>query len=74
MKLALQDVLIDHKRIIISEWINTCDHFINQNTQSPPINRLTMSLILENLRGKILWSSTESKGSILYLFCEAKIG
>jgi hypothetical protein len=49
MKLPLQDVLIDHKRIIISKWVNTSNHFIDQNTQGPPVYWLSMTLILQDL-------------------------
>lgn len=38
-------------------------HFINQNTESPPINSLSMALVENNLRGDVLRSTTNGEGS-----------
>jgi hypothetical protein len=51
------------------------NHFINQGSQTPPINRFSMSLFIENLRGKVLRSATDRKGIALgdIHFGESKI-
>lgn len=43
---ALEDVLIDDQRIIVSKGVDSRNHLINQNAKSPPIHWLTMPLIL----------------------------
>ncbi len=35
------------------------NHFINQGSQTPPIDRFSMALFVENLRGKVLRSATD---------------
>jgi hypothetical protein len=50
-------------------------HFINQDTQSPPINGLTMALVEDNLWRNILWSSTNGKGSsFIQDFSKSEVG
>lgn len=48
--LALQNVLVNDHRILISEWVDSCVHFIDENTQSPPIHAFSMTLIEQDLR------------------------
>ena len=73
MKFSFQNVLINEKRVVISKWVDSCNHLINENSQSPPIYRFSMSLILKNLRCKIFRSSAKSKSSIINLLSKAKI-
>lgn len=40
-------------------------HLVDENTQSPPIHCLSMSLIQNNLRSNVLWCSTDGKSSAL---------
>lgn len=73
MQFSLENVLVDDERVVIGKGVDSRDHLVNQNAQSPPINRLPMALILEDLRGKVLGSAAKSESSILYLFGEAEI-
>jgi len=41
--LTLEDLLVDSHRVFISEGVNTGDHFVNDDTKSPPINGLTVT-------------------------------
>ena len=74
MQLSFQDVLVDQKRVVIGKGVNACNHFVDQHSQSPPINWLSVALILQDLRGEVLRSSTEGKGSIFNLLGKTKIG
>jgi hypothetical protein len=42
---ALQNILVDVHRILVSEWIDACVHLVDENAQGPPVNGLAMSLI-----------------------------
>lgn len=60
--LALQDVLVNDHRILISKWIDSCVHFVDENAQSPPIHALSMPLIEQDLRREVLRSAAERIG------------
>lgn len=47
------------------KWRKTNNHFINQWSKAPPINRFSMTLFIENLRSKILRCSTNWESIIL---------
>lgn len=64
VKLSFQDILINCHRVIISEGVNTSDHFVDHDAQSPPIYRFSMPLVQEDFRGKVFWCSTEGESSI----------
>lgn len=51
------------------------NHFINQGSQTPPIDWFSMALFIENLRGKVLRGATDRKGIALrdIHFGESKI-
>lgn len=42
---AFQDFLVNGHGVIVVEWIDSCNHFVGQNTQGPPIDWLSMSFI-----------------------------
>jgi hypothetical protein len=42
---ALQNILVNVHRILVSEWIDACVHLVDENAQGPPVNGLAMSLI-----------------------------
>jgi len=42
---SLENVLINDHRVLISKRIDACVHFIDQNSQSPPINSLAVPLV-----------------------------
>jgi hypothetical protein len=62
---SLQDVLVNSHGIVITEWVDPCMHFINEDTKSPPIYSFPMALVQDNFGGNILWCSTDSEGSTL---------
>jgi hypothetical protein len=63
--------------IVISrvEWRETNNHLVRQHTYSPPVHWERMTFLVEDLRGQIIWCSTETESlSILFKhFSEAKI-
>lgn len=73
MQLSLQDVLVNNERIVVSKGVNTSDHLVDQDTQSPPVDWFSVALILKNLGSQILWSSTKSECSILDRFGKTKV-
>ena len=45
LDLALKDLLINGHGVIIIERVNSCNHFVSQNSECLPIDRLPVSLI-----------------------------
>lgn len=74
MELAFQNVLVNNQRVIISERVDSCYHLVDEDAQSPPIYRFSVTLVLKNLRGQVLWCSTESKSSVLNNFGKTEVG
>lgn len=73
LNLALEDFLVDRHRVIIVEGINTGVHFIDENTKGPPVDGLAVTLVQENLRCKILGSTTECVGASLAVLGKTKV-
>lgn len=65
--LGLDNLLEDFKRIIVHEGTRTNKHFINENAQTIPVNRFSMSLIHNYFWGKILRSATNGVSSLSLL-------
>jgi hypothetical protein len=70
---SLQDLLIDSHGVFIIEWINTCQHFVDQNSECPPVNWLSMSFIEKNFWGKILRCSAKRVSASFDVFGETKV-
>lgn len=73
MQLPLQDVLVDHQRVVVGEGVDARNHLVDQHSQSPPVHGLAVSLVLQNFWSEILWGSTKGESSIFYGFGEAEI-
>lgn len=71
--LSLQNVLIDVHGIVIGEWIDADIHFVDEDTECPPVDRFSMSLVEKDLRSKVLGGSTERKRPGLDDFGEAEV-
>lgn len=72
--LTLQDVLVNDHRVLVSERIDPCVHLVDQNAQGPPIHAFSVPLVQQNLRGEVLWRSTERISPRLNDLRKAKIG
>ena len=70
---SFENILIDSHWNFIAKRVYSCDHFIEQDTKSPPVHRLSMALIEKNFRAQIFRGSTESKSSILIFFDKPKV-
>ena len=61
--LSFQNLLIDGHRVLVVEGVDSSDHFVKQNTESPPVDGLSVTLVQQNLRGEVLWGSAQGVGS-----------
>ena len=61
MQFSLQNVLVDDQGIVIGEGIDSCNHLINEDAESPPIHWFSMPLILQDLRSKVFRRAAERK-------------
>lgn len=73
VKFALQDVLVDDKRVVISEGVDAGNHLIDEDSECPPVDWFAVALVLKDFRSQILWSSAQSESSIFYVFGEPKV-
>ena len=71
--LALQDILVNSHRIIITERIYTDEHFVDENAQAPPIHRFSVTLLQENLRSEVLRRSAQGVCLAVYELREAEV-
>lgn len=72
--LSSEDVFVDTHWVFIVEGIDSGVHFINQDTESPPINGLSMALVENDFRGDVLRSTANGEGSaFIEDFGETKI-
>ena len=62
--LCVDDFTIDVHGVIILEWRVTSEHFIQQDSECPPVNGLSMALVEQNLWRYIFWSSANGVGSL----------
>ena len=62
--------------VLIEEWRNSGQHFVNQDTESPPIDRLFIGTILfDHLRSHVFWCAAESfpKLTLFEKACDAEV-
>lgn len=59
MQFSLQNVLVDDKGIVIGEGIDSCNHFVYEDTKGPPIHWFSMPLILQDFWSKVFRRSAE---------------
>mmetsp|Transcript_105990 Transcript_105990/g.199617 ORF Transcript_105990/g.199617 Transcript_105990/m.199617 type:complete len:265 (+) Transcript_105990:208-1002(+) len=60
--LSCQDLLVDAHRILITEWRLANDHLIDKDTQGPPINWLSVTLVQQNLGSNVLRRAAKRVG------------
>ena len=63
--LASEDVLVNTHRIVIIERVNSGVHFVEQDSQSPPVDGLSVTLVQDNLGGDVLRGTADCEGSSL---------
>ena len=73
LDLALEDLLVDGHWVLIIEWIDSSNHLVRQNSESPPVNWLAVTFIEEHLWGQILWGTAKSVGSGLAVFGKSEV-
>lgn len=64
---AAQYLLVDAKGIVIEKWRKTGQHFVNQNTERPPVNCLIVSFALNYFWRQIFWCAAQSPRSAIVI-------
>jgi len=62
------------KRNVLELKVATHQHFVNQHTQSVPIDTLVVGLGLNDFRSEVVWCSTEGPSYVGNVFSESEIG
>lgn len=72
--LASEDVLVDTHGVFVVEGIDSSMHFVDEYTQSPPINGFSVTLVKNDFRSDVFWSSANSEcSSFVEHFCEPEV-
>jgi hypothetical protein len=66
LELTLEDLLIHSLDVGVIEGRQAPQHLIQEGAQTPPVHRLAMPFVLQDLRGKVLWGATEGLGASLW--------
>ena len=61
--LSCQDLLVNPHGVFITEGRLPADHLIDQNAQSPPVNRFAVAFVQQDLGCYVLWGATKGVGS-----------
>ena len=70
-----EDILVDSHRVFIVERIDSSVHFIDQDTESPPVNSFSVTLVQNDLWSNVLRSSADSESSsFIQYFGKSEIG
>ena len=74
LHLALQDLLVDEHWVLVRERVDSSDHFVEKNAESPPVDWLAVTFVEKHLWGKVLWRSAQGVSTGLNDLSKAKIG
>lgn len=70
---TFEDLLIDSHWVIVIEWVNASVHLISQDSESPPIDWFTVTLVQEHFWSQVFWGSAKGIGSSLAVFSKTKV-
>ena len=73
LNLAAKDLLVNNHGVIIVKWVNTSDHFVGEDSQCPPVNRLAVALVEQHFRRKILGGAAESVSPCFAVLGKAEV-
>lgn len=61
--------------VLIEEWRDAHEHFVEQDAQGPPVNRVVMSISVKHLRRKVLGCTAKTSGQlpIANLGCQTEV-
>ncbi len=65
LDLPPEDVLVDAHRVVVVEGVDTSVHLVDEHSQSPPVDSLSVALVEDDLRSDVLWGSADREGSAL---------
>lgn len=57
VRIAELDFVEEFRTTFGVEGWQTNDHFVDKGTQAPPINWLSVALLVQNFWGKVFWSA-----------------
>lgn len=72
-RFGVYDLPVDVHGVFVLEWWETREHFIDQDTQAPPIDRFSMALIQKDLGSDVFGGTANGKCALSYDLSEAKI-
>lgn len=73
LDLALQDFLVNEHRVVIRKRVNASQHFVEEDPEAPPVHWLSVSFVQQHFWSQVLWSSTQSVGSVFHVLRKTKV-
>mmetsp|Transcript_8306 Transcript_8306/g.33615 ORF Transcript_8306/g.33615 Transcript_8306/m.33615 type:complete len:447 (+) Transcript_8306:240-1580(+) len=74
LDLAVQDLPVGAHRVIVKERRIPREHFINEHAERPPVDRLAVALVENDLRGQVVGRATKRVRAMVDLLCESEVG
>jgi hypothetical protein len=56
---SFNNFLVDHHRVVIIEGVNSYKHFVEKDTESPPVDGFRMTFVKNNFGREVLRGSAE---------------
>ena len=70
---TLENLLIDSHGIVIVEWIDSGNHLVGQDAESPPIDWLAVAFVEKHLWSEVFGSTAEGVCACLAVLGETEI-
>lgn len=70
---ALDDFLVDHHRVVVIKGVDADEHFVEEDAEGPPVDRLGMAFIQNNLRRQVLGRAAEGVSLAVDDFRETEV-
>ena len=62
---SLENVSVDSHRVLIIEGVNSSVHLVDENSESPPVDCLSVALVEDDLGSDVFGGSADGEGSSL---------
>ena len=73
LNLPCQNLLINHKMILIKERRISSKHLVDEDAECPPVHGLVVTLGLDDLRCQVLWCAAQGPRSVRNFLGESKV-
>jgi hypothetical protein len=73
LDLPLEDFLVDRHRVLVREGVDPGDHLVREDAQRPPVDRLAVPLVEQDLWCQVFRGPAEGVGSSVHHLSKPEI-